>query len=735
MGQMRNPPPNPTDPRQAAEVGVSQAPPPDQSARPDALRALAAGLARFVRPASLLLLAVATLAVFSGALHADWVLMDDPEYVLTNTHINRGVTVQGLRWIMHSPHGANFHPLTSILHMADAQAFGLKAPRHHAVNVVFHVLNAILLAVALGRLTGSWWKSLLVAALFALHPLRVESVAWISELKDVLSGFFFMLVLWTYARWAERPGRGRFALVVVFLGLGLMAKSMLVTLPCVLVLLDVWPLGRLRGGPRAAAARRVPCAAPERNLVGLLVEKWPLFLLALAVAVLTFIVQRSSGAVAPTTDLTFASRVLNASLSYWRYLGLTVWPHNLLPLYMLSIPIHVVPGVVAALAVVGVTGIALWQGRRQPQFLVGWLWYVGTLVPVIGLVQVGMQSHADRYTYLTVIGALVAAVWTADEFWPRGRTSRILTALGVFAVLTALGVATTRQVARWKDNHTLFTYTLLHEPDNIMAHQCLGVESFTVGKYREAIVQFEAALKARPNSIDARQNLGNALCALGRYDEGIAMYRQVIRQRDHAELRHNIGLTLMKQGRTEEAIAEYQAGLKLDPDNFPTVAELAAALGSLGRLAESEPLLRHAVELDPKDATSRRLLAVALTGLGKVEEAIAQYRILANRDPDDLDALNNIAWIRATHVDPAYRNGAEAVQAAERARSRSKEPVAVLYSTLAAAYAEAGRYPDAVKAGVRATELARAEHDSAAGVRYAEQLAGYRAGRPFHFGQ
>jgi protein O-mannosyl-transferase len=733
---MRDSPPNPASSPSPAHAEAPQAPSSEGGAWPGGRRAIAAGLARFAHPASLLLLAAATFAAFAGVLRNEWVLFDDPEYVLANPRINQGITWLGLRWVLHSAHGANFHPLTSVLHMLDVQLFGLNPAGHHAVSLVLHVLNGVLLAIALSRLTGAWWKSLLVAALFAVHPLRVESVAWASELKDVLSGLFFMLTLWAYAGWVERPGWWRQARVIAFLGLGLLAKPMLVTLPCLLVLLDVWPLGRLRGGPPPAAGRRVACGAPQRALTGLVAEKWPMFLLAVASSLTTFLVQRTSGAMAPTQALPLATRAVNASLSYWRYLGATVWPRGLLPFYHLD-PTHTAfeRGTLAALALAAVTALALWQARRRPQVLVGWLWYVGTLVPVIGLVQVGMQSHADRYTYLTIIGVLITAVWIVAEFWPRTRAAHVAAAVVACAVLAVSGVATSRQVAKWRSSRVLFSYTLARDPANYDALNIIGTELLQTGHTRESIPYFEKALHYSPGFNDARLNLGNALSALGRYDEGVANYLQIIRTQDGARVRHNLGLTLMKQGRTDEAIADYQAALRFDPDHYPSLVELAAAQGIRNRMSEAETALRHAVELEPTDDRVRRLLAVTLTNEDDVEAAIEQYRILVRRNPDDLDALNNIAWIRATHADPRHRDGAEAVQFAERAQTRSKEPVAALYSTLAAAYAEAGRFPEAVQAGVRATELARAERDSLAGVRFAQQLACYRSGRPFHFGQ
>ncbi len=759
---MRRPRPHSPGPSPAPDPVAPPSPPAAAAPAPVTPAVL---WARLQRPASLALLAGVTVAAFAGVLRSGWILYDDPEYVSANPHISNGLTLDGLRWILHSPHGGNFHPLTSVVHMLTAQAFGLEAGAHHAVNLVLHVLNALLLALALGRLTRSWWKSLFVAALFAVHPLRVESVAWISELKDVLSGFFFMLVLWTYARWAERPGRGRYALVVVLLALGLMSKPMLVTLPFVLVLLDIWPLGRLRGWPLRARPAGAPCGAPVLGLPGLLAEKWPMFLLVLAQATTTFFVQRATGAVVGEGNLSWSFRVLNASLSYWRYLGLTFWPHDLMPFHQMTFDIGG-RGMLAAAALLVTTALALWWGRARPHITVGWLWYVGMLLPVIGLVQVGMQAYADRYTYLTVIGFMIAAVWTVDEVWPRGRSARIAAAVAAVALVVAGAVGTARQVALWKDNHTLFTYTLELDPTNPTANQCLGSELLDAGRIQPAMRHFEDVLRVAPGYADARLNLAGALAKLGRLDEAIAQLREVLRTRDIAKvhvnlgstlaarghyqealahfrlalktddsalIHHNIARTLMKLGRVDEAIAEYEAALRLDPDYLRSLTELAGALGQQGRLNEAADALKRVVKLRPRDDADRRLLAVTLTRTGRVEEAIAEYRVLVGRDSSDLDALNNIAWIRATHPDPRRRDGAEAVRMAEQARDRSKTPVAVLYSTLAAAYAEAGRFRDAVSAGRRAVELARAERDAAAASRFAAQLACYRAGRPFHF--
>jgi hypothetical protein len=611
----------------------------------------------------LALLAAATFAAFAGVLRNGWILLDDPLYVYENPHVAPGLTLEGVRWFLHQPHGGNWHPLTSCSHMLDVQLFGLQPAGDHAVSLALHILNALLLVIVLHRLTGAWWRSVLVAGFFALHPLRVESVAWIAERKDVLSGFFFLLTLEAYRRWAARPAPWRYALVVVVFALGLMSKPMLVTLPFVLVLLDVWPLGRLAGLPGRprpqaephSAATVAPGAAPParaRPLAGLIGEKWPLLALAAASAVVTFIVQRKGGAVAPLELIPLGRRLANALISYWRYVGQTLWPRDLTIFYPYDRTVSIAAAALAVAGLVAVTVVVLSLARKRPYLAVGWLWYVGMLIPVIGLVQVGGQAHADRYTYLPVIGLLVAMVWGFSDLVASSRPARIAAGIAATIMLAGLALATTHQVALWQDTRTLFTHALAVTRDNLvgarMAHQHLGKALLQSGELRLAIPHLEESLGLAPGYEDS---------------------------------------------------------------------------------------LRRVLDSNPDDLETRRLLAATLAREDRVEDGIREYGEILRRSPDDLDALNNVAWIRATHEQASHRNGAEAVRLAERACKQSPQPVAVLYSTLAAAYAEAGRFPEAVRACERAIELAQAAHEGEETRRYAGQLARYRSGRPFHFGE
>jgi tetratricopeptide (TPR) repeat protein len=676
----------------------------------------------------LALLAGATFAVFAGALRNGWLTFDDPQYVFNNLHVNRGLRLDSVLWFLTHSHSENWHPLTSWSHLLDVQLFGLSPAGHHAVSVLLHTLNAALLAVVLHRLTGAWWRSVLVAALFALHPLRVESVAWISERKDVLSGLFFLLTIEAYRSWSVRPDRARYAALLVALVLGLMSKPMLVTLPFVLVLLDVWPLGRLLGTPRNPSTR-----APARPLLGLIAEKWPLFALSAASAVVTFLVQRGGGAVVSVEMITPSRRILNALVSYWRYIEKTLWPHDLAVLYPYGRDPEMLAAGVAAVALVAVTVLFLRQARRRPYLLVGWFWYLGMLVPVIGLVQVGSQAYADRYTYLPTIGLLIALVWFVSELVANSRVARAA-AVGAFSLaLVGFSGATVRQVPRWKDTRTVFEHALAVTRDNSTAHEKLGEVLLQEGQLQPAVEQLEMALRLRPGFAEAHTNLGSALGMLGRLDEAIVHFRAGLAVKPTADARHNLAFTLARMGRVDEAIPEYEAALRLDPGRYGTLVQLGTALAARGRLAEAATRLGEALQQNPADLETRRLLAVTALRQGQVVEAVAAYRELLRSSPDDLDALNNLAWILATHADPARRDGAEAVRLAERARS--PEPVAVFYSTLGAAYAEAGRFPEAVSAGTRAVELARGEGRADEIRRYEEQLRSYRAGKSFHFAQ
>ncbi len=666
-----------------------------------------------------LALVALTLAVFAGVRRNGWILFDDPVYVTDNVHVNHGVSWEGLRWFMTEPHVGNWHPVTSLAHMGIVQLFGLAPAAHHVASLLLHALNALLLLLALFRLTRSWWKSAIVAALFAVHPLRVESVAWASELKDVLSTCFFLLTLLAYARWCERPGAARQALVVGLLALGLLAKPMLVTAPAVLLLLDAWPLGRL------ASARELPARVRE---------KWPLWLLVAVFVVITVLIQKKAGAVATVGHVTVPMRVTNALVSWWRYVGASFWPHGLTIYYPHPRRVLWLAGALAGAGLAAATALA-WRFRgRAPWLATGWLWYVGTLVPVIGLVQVGRQAWADRYSYIPTIGLALALVWGVGALVERARAARIAAIAAALLAVGALSAATVRQVARWRDTRSLFGWTLQLMPENSTAHMCIGNQYMVEGRAREAVNEFREALRIEPDYDEVHNNLAAALASLGRFAEARVEFAAALTVRPNVEAWHNVGYMDAQQGRFDDAVREFGEALKLDPRHVPTLYALAAAEGARGRTADAEANLRRALDVDPNHAPSHRLLAETLKNERKPDEALEHYEWLLRADRDDVDALVNAAWLRATLARADRRDGAKALAYAERAKAKSPEPVAIIEATLAAACAEQGRFPEAIAAAERAVALARAAHSDGEAAAYASQLARYRAGQPLRIG-
>ncbi len=683
---------------------------------------------RLVRSLSLAILAVATFAAFAGVLRNGWVLIDDPGYVYENPHVTPGLTLDGLRWFLHQPHGGNWHPLTSLSHMLDVQLFGLAPAGHHAVNLALHLLNVLLLVMVLYRFTGAWWRSLLVGALFGLHPLRVESVAWVAERKDVLSGLFFLLTLEAWRRWVARPSAGRYALVVAGLALGLMSKPMLVTLPFVLVLLDVWPLGRLRGGWRAASGP----GASVRTFAGLIAEKWPLFALAAASAAVTLLIQRQSGAVMAPALLGWSERAANALLSYWRYVGMTLWPGALSPFYPLPAAVNPVAVCAAAAGLGVVTVLALRRGRERPYLAVGWLWYLGTLVPVLGLVQVGMQGHADRYTYLPVIGLLIATVWGLADLLAAQRRAQRVAAVGAVLVLVALGVVTARQVALWKDTRTLFTHARRVTGESVVVEQVLG-SAFEADSQRvEAIRHLRRAVELDPNYVRSRVNLGIVLVRDGQIDEAVRQFRRVLElQPMNPDALFNLGLAVQGQGGLAEAETLYRRAAQRPGDSRAlALRQLGIVVVLQGRAEEGLELMRQATALAPGGPGPHVLLAGALlTFPGHDAEAAEHLRLALRHAPANGEALNALAWLLATSPDPAVRRAAEAVQLAERAvRAGGGRDPSVL-DTQAAAEAAAGRTGVAAATARRALELAERTHADTLAVAIRGRLAGYERGR------
>jgi len=727
-------------------------------------------------------------------------------------------------WAFTHSHSANWHPMTWLSHMLDCQCYALNPAGHHLTSLLFHTANSVLLFLLLRFLTGAVWRSACVAAFFALHPMHLASVAWIAERKDVLSAFFGLLCLWAYAAYAKERESGAssptsgpasritphgsritphaYLLSLAFYALGLMSKPMLVTWPFVMLLLDFWPLGRLR----------------LSSLGRLLLEKLPFFVLAMVSSVLTFQVQKAWGGVVPIEHVPLGLRLVNLPISYFRYLCKLVWPDDLAVIYPYIRQWPRWEVLVAVLVVVGFSLLAIWQRKNRPYLLAGWAWFLGTLVPVIGLVQVGNQSIADRYAYLPAIGFFILAVWgIADLLGPgqdvAGRDAGAPRWLGVvlaksgtaaaIALIALLVMLLPAQIMHWQNTETLFQHALKVTTNNFVAYNSLGfyfrdlreckqaercyraaiianpggqyswhgLASVLIDqqKYEEAAADCQVALQLDPGMAQAHATLGLALIKQSKTNEAVLHYSEALRLLpDYAPAHYNLANALAAQGKFEQAREHYQASLRSDPDSADAadarnnlayilardgrfdqaISEFRAALAQRPRLWQAhfglgDVLLRQGKYDQAADAFSEALrlkadqalphcqLALALSRQGKTKSAIEHYREALRLAPDFAAALNRLAWILATDPDPQIRHGTEAVELAERACKGTDYKQPIMLQTLAAAYAETGRYADAISALEKAQPLLPSQGQSELAHRNRELLELFRAGHPY----
>ncbi len=740
----------------------------------------------------LALLAVLVLVAFAPVVGNDFVSYDDRSYITENPHVRSGLTEQGIYWgltTLHHGAAATWHPLVWWSLMLDAQIYGAdRAAGFHITNLLWHLGSTLLLFAALRRLTGSLWPSALVATLFAVHPLNVEPVAWVSERKGILSTFFWMLSLYLYARYVERPSLGRYLLVVLAFVLGLMSKPMLVTLPFVFLLLDFWPLGRLRigkgwwvrlpnrtrhescqdGNPNPQHGKATPTegSAEPTSLPRLLMEKLPLLALSAVFCVITVISQSKAGAISSLESLPLTSRLELAVMSYLAYLEGAFYPVHLAACYPIGIENYHPAQVIATAAVLLiVSGILLWQARRVPYLAVGWLWFVGTLVPVIGLVQIGNAAVSDRYAYIPLVGLLIAVSWSLQviaQRWhcPRAATGLTVLVVGSFMVLSA------RQARVWRNTDTLWEHALEVTPNNYVAHNNLAVEFQKRNQMGPALAHFEEALRIKPAYTYALNGKGQCLMAQGqlpqaitwfqeaiRYDPSLAMshlnlgaalgntgawqaaadeFREVLRQEpDSPEAQLNLARALLRLNQPQEAAAQFRIAMSLQPNPVAVLPELGRAYQLSGDWQQAEGCFRRLVALQPSQATYHRELALCLSHRGQSQQAREAYQEALRLNPNWPATDQSRAWRLATDRAPAQRWGPMAVLMAERVVAVKGDDAQAL-DTLAAAYAESGRFEEAVRTATRASQQARAAAQTGLAGEIEARLHLYEKRQPYH---
>jgi protein O-mannosyl-transferase len=663
---------------------------------------------RFTRDCCYVLLALiaVTWAVYGQTLRHEFVNFDDDLYVYNNPIVTRGLCIDGISDAFTHGQARNWHPLTTITHMADYQIYGLWAGGHHFTNALLHTIAVILLFFVFRQMTGAIWRSAFVAGLFAIHPLHVESVAWVAERKDVLSGVFFMLILLAYVQYTRAPSMWRYLVVVFLFVLGLMSKPMLVTLPFLLLLLDYWPLCRFEGArlPKEQTSD-LSWRSRTRLTRAIVAEKLPLLFLSAGSCALTFALQKhATGAIPP---LPFLWLMENAFTSYVIYVYKTIWPAHLAVFYPHpnnTLPIWEV--IVAVTFVLAISATVIGFRRDRPYLFTGWFWYVCMLVPVIGLIQVGEQGYADRYMYLPSIGLFLIAVWLGADLLAIWKSrSRLAVAIGVIVVVAMTWTAFI-QTSYWRNSETLWTHALAVTTDNDFAHNNLGYLCVDHGELDRAISHFEAAAQIRSAKLDPHYSVGSAFVQM------------------------NLADALSRKGQSDQAMVHYEQAIKLQPNYADAYYNRGNVLLAKGHIAEAIADLETALQIQPDDADAHTCLGNALLREGAVSEAITHYEKAVTLAPQDPHSRNNLAWLLATSSDSSNRGGARAVELAQQAVQLSGGRDPQFRRTLAAAYAESGQFSEAARTAEQAMAIANLQGKSRLATALKQDIALYREQMP-----
>jgi tetratricopeptide (TPR) repeat protein len=595
-------------------------------------------------------LMVATFCIYSQVQDHEFINLDDDIYITNNLNVQAGLTSESFKWAFTTSHPPYWHPMTWLSHMLDYQLYGLHPKGHYLTNLFLHISSVLILFIVLFRMTGALWQSAFVAAMFALHPLNVESVAWIAERKNVLSILFWLLTMWAYIHYAEKPTVKRYGLVFLFFTLGLMSKPMLVTLPFVLLLLDYWPLRRFQFGQERGHNEILEKNTAKRSEVfRLVLEKIPLFLLTIGLSIVTVHnVQSIAGAVTSLDVFPLQARLTNAIVSYLEYLEKMIWPSGLSILY--PHPGNTLPlwqGILCGMALVGITIISIRLIRKAPYFAVGWFWYLGTLVPVIGIVQVGAQAMADRFTYIPLIGVFIIVAWGVPELISKWRHKEKVLSVSAGIIIFTLLITTWKQASHWKNSITVFKHAIRvtdkKYPTLSRIHNNLGIALYAEGKKQEAISHYKMAIKFKPDYAKAYSNLGAALFAEQKTEEAISQYKMAIELNpDFAKAYNNLGNALSAEGKIEEAIDHYKMAIKIKPDYALAHNNLGIALVAEGKIEEAISHFKMAIKVKPNFAEAYSNLGSALSAEGKIEEAISHYKMAIKIKPNFAKAHYNL---------------------------------------------------------------------------------------------
>ena len=628
-------------------------------------------------------LVVTTIVVFGQIINHDFVYFDDNVYVIENKHVKAGLGAKSALWALSTTHAEFWHPLTWLSLMLDTQLFGFNPSGYLFTNLLLHVCSTLLIFAFFNRTSGKLWQSGFVAALFALHPLHVESVAWIAQRKDVLSTFFWMLTMVTYFYFVQQPALMRYLLVLLFFSMGLMAKPMLITLPFVLLLMDFWPLRRLRcsESPKLSI----------RSVFPLVQEKIPLFIIAAASSFVTFFAQQAGGGLKSLKAVPLIDRIINALVSYISYLGKMIWPQNLTCFYPYhgEFPWWQSSGSLMLLVLISVAAIKSTQ--RHPYFITGWLWYLGTLVPVIGFVKIGDFSMADRYTYVPIIGIFVVIAWGVPDLLKRWRHRK--PALTVFAivVLFSLMVATWTQVGLWKSSYTLFEHCLKVTSNNYLAHNSFALALKRQGNTSEAVQHFREALRINPRYAKSHYNLANTLEEQGKTAEAIKHHSEALRIDPNISGAHNnLGIILEKQGNINDAIDHFRMSLRINADDEIAHYNLGNALAQIGDFDGAEKHYHETLRINPDNADAHYNLGIVFEKQGKMDDAIKMILISTNINPDFAEAYYSLGnlMVKKGRI-------ADAIMHYQKARSIQPDNIEVL-NNLAFVYAIQKDYENAV---------------------------------------